>query len=223
MQKIVAIAALTAASLVAAPQVVVFDFGGVMTGEPNREAVVNFLRTSLHLSEKEFETVNQEKKAALKEGKTDEEFWMSYARAKGIELPANWGASFKCLMKEAIGVNPRMYALVEELKQQRYQVALLSNIDERLSKLIREFGLYQSFNPCLLSCDIGLEKPSPKAYEFLLKQLNVAAQDVIFIDDRAENVEAAKALGLDAILFVSEQQLREELTKRGIAINHSSD
>ena len=203
-------------SLIAAPQAIVFDFGGVLTGEPNREAVITFICQSFHFSAEEFEKVNQEKRQAVKQGKTDEEFWIAYAKNKGIKLPANWSASFKSVMKDAIGVNPEMYALVDQLKEQQIPVALLSNIDERLSKLIRDFGLYEPFNPCLLSCEIGIEKPDLKAYELLLIELNLPAKEVIFIDDRPENIEAAKAVGLDAILFQSEQQLREELSKREV-------
>lgn len=206
---------ITATSLIAAPQAIVFDFGGVLTGEPNREAVITFICQSFHFSAEEFEKVNQEKRQAVKQGKTDEEFWIAYAKNKGIKLPANWSTSFKSVMKDAIGVNPKMYALVDQLKEQQIPVALLSNIDERLSKLIRDFGLYKPFEPCLLSCEIGVEKPDLKAYELLLKTLNLPAQDVVFIDDRLENVEAAKTIGLDAILFESEQQLRNELSIRG--------
>lgn len=207
---------ITATSLIAAPQAIVFDFGGVLTGEPNREAVITFICQSFHFSAEEFEKVNQEKRQAVKQGKTDEEFWIAYAKNKGIKLPANWSASFKSVMKDAIGVNPEMYALIDQLKEQQIPVALLSNIDERLSKLIRDFGLYEPFNPCLLSCEIGIEKPDLKAYELLLTELNLPAKEVIFIDDRPENIEAAKAVGLDAILFQSEQQLREELSKREV-------
>lgn len=206
----------TASSLLAIPQGIVFDFGGVMTGEPNREAVVDFIRKSFGFSESEFEKVNLEKRAAIKQGMSEDEFWFSYARNKGIELPCNWRESFKIVMKDAIGINPNMYALVEELRGLNIPVALLSNIDERLSKLIREFGLYKPFDPCLLSCDIGMEKPDPRAYELLLKELHLPATEVIFIDDRQENIEAAKKLGLDAILFESEPQLRKELAKRGL-------
>jgi epoxide hydrolase-like predicted phosphatase len=205
---------LTATTLVAAPQAVVFDFGGVLTGEPNREAVVYFIQKSFNLSKEEFEKINQEKRLALKEGKTDEEFWLSYAKKKDVVLPADWGHSLKSVMKEAIGVNPQMVALVEELRGAQIPVALLSNIDERLSKLIRDFGLYESFNPCLLSCEIGVEKPDPKAYEVLLAKLDLPAKEVVFIDDRLENVEAAKKIGIDALLFESPQQLRKELLKR---------
>jgi len=202
-------------SLIAAPQAIVFDFGGVLTGEPNREAVITFIRQSFHFSAEEFEKINQEKRLAVKQGKTDEEFWIAYAKNKGIKLPANWSASFRSVMKDAIGVNPEMYALVGQLKEQQIPVALLSNIDDRLSKLIRDFGLYEPFKPCLLSCEIGVEKPDLKAYELLLKTLNLPAKDVVFIDDRLENVEAAKTIGLDAILFESEQQLRTDLITRG--------
>ena len=207
---------LTATSLIAAPQAVVFDFGGVLTGEPNREDVVNFIQNSFHFSKEEFEKVNLEKRQAVKLGKTDEEFWISYAKTKGIKLPSDWEESFRSVMKDAIGVNPQMYVLVNQLKEQQISVALLSNIDERLSKLIRDFGLYEPFNPCLLSCEIGIEKPDLKAYEFLLTELNLPAKEVLFIDDRPENIEAAKAAGLDAILFSSEPQLRNELSKRGV-------
>lgn len=206
---------LTATALIAAPQAIVFDFGGVLTGEPNREVVITFICQSFHFSAEEFEKINQEKRLAVKQGKTDEEFWIAYAKNKGIKLPANWSDSFRSVMKDAIGVNPEMYALVDQLKAQQIPIALLSNIDERLSKLIRDFGLYEPFEPCLLSCEIGVEKPDLKAYELLLKTLNLPAQDVVFIDDRPENVEAAKTIGLDAILFESEQQLRTDLITRG--------
>lgn len=210
------IAALAAASLVASPQAIVFDFGGVLTGEPDRNAVVNFICESFHFSKDQFEKVNLEKRAAIKQGMTDEEFWLSYAQSQDIQLPDNWSHSFKGVMKNAIGVNPNMYGLVEELRTLNIPIALLSNIDTRLSKLIREFGLYEPFNPCLLSCEIEIEKPDPKAYKFLLNELHIPAHDVVFIDDKCENVEAAKQLGIDAILFESEQQLRMDLIKRGL-------
>src|SRR5882724_11751542 len=78
----------TATALVATPKAIVFDFGGVLTGEPNREAVVSFLQKSFHMSKDEFEGINREKRLAVKQGKTDEEFWLSYAKTKGIELPS---------------------------------------------------------------------------------------------------------------------------------------
>ncbi len=215
MKRKLLILSLLATSLFGAPQAVVFDFGGVLTGEPDREAVVQFIRQSFQFSAEKFEKINEEKRAALKEGKTDEEFWLSYAKSKGIALPANWAVSFRSVLEKSIGVNPVMYALVNELKAEKIPVALLSNIDERLSKLIRSFGFYEPFDPCFLSCEIGIHKPDLKAFEFLVKELKLPAKEIVFIDDKLENVEAAKKVGLDAILFQSEQQLRSELKTRG--------
>lgn len=212
----VIMALFAATSLVAAPQAIVFDFGGVLTSNSNREAVVVFLQETFNLSNDDFERINQQKRLALKQGKTDEEFWVSYANAHGIKLPANWSESLRTVMKQAIGVNPKMYLLVDELRGRNIPVALLSNIDGRLAKLIRSYGLYEPFDPCLLSCDIGYMKPDVKAYNVLLTKLNLPARDIVFIDDKLENVESAKAFGLDAILFESEEQLRGDLVRRGV-------
>ncbi|MBX9923365.1 MAG: HAD family phosphatase [Rhabdochlamydiaceae bacterium] len=206
----------TCANLSAAPQAIVFDFGGVMTMEPNREAVVHFLCTSFNLSAEGFEQINQDKKKAVKLGKTDAEFWLQYAKDRKVCLPKDWVQNFNTVMKDAIGVNPEMYELVSQLKGNGTPVAMLSNIDDRLARLIHDFGLYEPFDPCLLSCEIGLEKPDLKIYDVLLKKMNLPAKDIVFVDDRLENVEAAQKMGFDAILFNSQEQLQKELAKRAL-------
>lgn len=205
---------MAAVSLFAEPQAIVFDFGGVMTTEFFRQVVVDFLQDSFQLSEEEFERANLEKKRAIKAGKTDKEFWLAFAKAKGIDLPSNWADELDAIMAKALNVNPEMYALVAQLKEKGIPVGLLSNVDERLGKLVGQFGFYEPFSPCLLSYEIGVRKPDPKAYTILLETLHLPATDIIFIDDRSENVEQAKALGIDAILFESPEQLRNELKKR---------
>lgn len=217
MVKKVMLSLLTACSaLSAAPQAIVFDFGGVMTAEPNREAVVHFLRTHFELSAEKFEQINQEKRKAIRAGKTDTEFWLQYAKDNNVYLPNDWVHSFNAVMKDAIGVNSEMYELVGQLKGKGISIAMLSNIDDRLARLIRDFGLYEPFDPCLLSCEVGLEKPDPKIYGVLLKKMNLPAKEIVFIDDRLENIEAAQKLGFDVILFTSQKQLQKELAKRGV-------
>lgn len=202
--------------LVAAPQAVVFDFGGVLTKEFDRDLVVRFLCDSLHLSKDDFEKVNLEKRHSLRKGKTDEEFWLSFAKEKGISLGTDWIHDFTAIRKKALSINDEMYQVAEELKKKKVVVALLSNVDDRLASFLRRAGLYQPFDPCLLSCDLQMRKPDPKIYEHLLKRLDLPATDVIFIDDKVENVEAAKNMEIDAILFESTAQVRQELEKRGL-------
>ena len=207
---------LVGASLFATPRAVAFDFGGVMVGTPDRKKVEHFVCESFQMSESDYEKANLEKHQAAESGVTDEQFWMAFARKKGICLSADWPQQYKTAIKGASGANAEMYALVEELKEKNVPVALLSNVDERHSKMAREIGLYQPFAPCLLSCEIGVEKPDPRAYEILLRQLNLPSADVVFIDDNQENVAEAQKIGLDAILFQSPDQVRSELKKRAL-------
>jgi len=104
-------------------------------------------------------------------------------------------------------------------KRKGIPVALLSNIDDRLAKIIKEFDLYAPFTPCILSCEVGLEKPDPKIYELLLQEIQMPANQILFVDDRKENIDAALKLGFDAIVFSSQAQLEKELQLRGISID----
>lgn len=210
---------LTATTLCASPQAVIFDFGGVMTGESNREAVVEFLCESFQLSKDEFLLINSRKREAVKDGMTDEAFWLTYAAEQNIILPLDWVSQFKDAMRQAINPSQNMYALVDELKNTHLKVGMLSNIDTRLANIVRDFGLYQPFHPCILSCDIGVEKPDEKAYKILLSALHLPKNQVVFIDDKKENVYAAKCLGIDAILFESYEQIKKELENRGLLSN----
>jgi epoxide hydrolase-like predicted phosphatase len=205
----------TTLSLVAAPQAVVFDWGNVI-GFDDRSIVVKFMCNSFHFSESEFESANLEKRKAMKEGKSDIDFWLELAQKKGIQLPSDWAEKYTATLKESVGADPKMYLLIDELKKNGVRVGMLSNIDDRYIKLIRGFGFYDPFEPCLLSCEMGLQKPDPKAYELLLTKLDLPAKEVLFIDDLSENVEAAKKIGIDALLFESPEQLREELLKRDL-------
>lgn len=207
--------AITATSLFATPEAVVFDWGNVI-GFSDRSIVVNFMCDSFQLSENEFESANVDKRKAIKEGKSDVDFWLDFAKKKAISLPPDWSRQYTTILKKSVGADAKMYALIDELKEKGVRIGMLSNIDDRYTKLIRSFGFYQPFDPCLLSCEMGFEKPDPKAYELLLKTMDLPGEKIIFIDDKAENVATAKTLGIDAIVFESEQQIRHELRKRGL-------
>lgn len=208
----------TTASLSAAqrPKAIVFDFGGVMTDNSHREIVVSFLCETFQLSASDFEEINQKKKRAIESGMTDVEFWLKYAREQEISLPDDWVDQFKGAMKKAISINGHMYAMVDALKKQEFVVGLLSNVDQRLGNLIRDFGFYEPFDPCILSYEIGFAKPHPGAYQALLQALDLPPEKIVFVDDKIENVTAAKELGIDAILFQSTTQLMEEFIARHI-------
>lgn len=197
-------------------RVVVFDFGDVMTTKFDRKSVTQFLSDSYNLSELELKKINRKKKRAFKKGLTEEQFWLQYALKKKIELPPDWSSSFKAIMKNAMNINPEMLQLVDELKEAKIPVALFSNVEAHLAHLLKEFGFYDPFDPCILSHEIKAKKPNQEAYECLLQQLDVPAETIIFIDDKRRNIKAAREIGIDGIRFESAKQIRKELTKRKI-------
>lgn len=211
MLKKMALTLIAASALSAAPQAVVFDWGKVLA-DPDRKPIVEFLCDSLGISFEEFEQINRQKHAEIPEI----EYWIQCAEKQERALPDDWRQRYRSVSRSALNVNDEMYALVEELKANGIPVALLSNVQKRYADLIRSFGLYAPFEPCLLSSEMGVSKPDPQAYEFLLKELSLPASEIVFIDDRQENIEAALNAGLDAIQFESPSQLKKELIQRGL-------
>ncbi len=71
-----------------------------------------------------------------------------------------------------------------------------------------------------LSHELGLVKPEPASFLRVLELERCAPADAIFIDDRAENVDAAVALGMDGILFAGAAGFRRALADRDITLHY---
>ena len=81
---------------------------------------------------------------------------------------------------------------------------------------IETFGLRGYFDFFFSSCYVGVRKPSPQIYRLALDVLQCDPDEVVFIDDRAGNVDAAAALGIHAIRYQGVEQLERELARLGI-------
>ena len=58
----------------------------------------------------------------------------------------------------------------------------------------------------MVSGFVQMVKPNADIYERLMKEYGLESSDCVFIDDRAENIEAARALGMKGIVFESYEQ-----------------
>ncbi|MBT9330435.1 HAD family hydrolase [Paracidobacterium acidisoli] len=114
-------------------------------------------------------------------------------------------------------VNEQMLAWVEALQKAGVPTAILSNMGEDLLRYMRqEFAWLAAFDHHTWSCEVGLIKPDPAIYTWTCEKIGVPPQEALFLDDRAENVEAAKTVGLYAIQFRNVDQLRVELESTGL-------
>ena len=102
----------------------------------------------------------------------------------------------------------------------RYFMATLNNeILELNVYRIEKCALRQYFPVCFSSCFLGLRKPDEAIYRTVLQITQRLPEECIFIDDREINLECPRELGMNTILFKDAEQLRAELTSKGVHTN----
>ena len=103
---------------------------------------------------------------------------------------------------------------VAKLKEKGYGIYILSNYSEELfSKHTDDAPFTRLADGIVVSYQIHITKPDEKIYKYLLDKYNLIAEECIFFDDREENTEGAKRLGINAVTVTSREFLLEELDK----------
>jgi putative hydrolase of the HAD superfamily len=114
-------------------------------------------------------------------------------------------------------LNEEMLVWVVALQDAGFPTAILSNMGaEMLCYMRQEFGWLAHFQHHTWSCELGIAKPDPAIYIHTCERLGVAPEHTLFLDDKPENIEAAASVGLQAVLFHSVEQLRQDLEDRGL-------
>jgi putative hydrolase of the HAD superfamily len=101
--------------------------------------------------------------------------------------------------------------LLRRVRRTGIQLALLSNAPEPIAQAIDHSRWSRHFDHCYYSCRLGAAKPDPRAFQIVLRDLGAKPDEVLFIDDRAENTAAARNLGMRTITFTSASALDREL------------
>ena len=118
-----------------------------------------------------------------------------------------------------------MWELVRRLAAAGNRLAILSNTNPVQWEYITDgrFPLLamgqptSAFDWAILSYEVGAMKPDRAIYDAAIERAGVAADEVFFTDDRLENVEGARAAGIDAVQFVDCDGLVAQLRERGVA------
>ena len=105
------------------------------------------------------------------------------------------------------------------LRQRGIRTYALTNFSaETFPLAIARFPFLNDFDGTVVSGIERLVKPDPAIYRLLMQRHAVEASRAVFIDDRLENVEAARKLGLHAIHFVDAKALRPALRGLGLDV-----
>ena len=92
-------------------------------------------------------------------------------------------------------------ALIHDLKAAGYKLYVLSNMSREFIDYLRQQPVYKYFDGEVISCEEGVVKPMPQIYNILIQRYELDVDHTMFIDDRIENVEVAKILGITPFHF----------------------
>jgi 2-haloacid dehalogenase len=115
------------------------------------------------------------------------------------------------------GEIPGTVAVLERLSQAGVPLYAITNYSsEKFVETTQRFPFFALFRDIVVSGDEKLLKPEAAIFRLCLDRNGLQAEDCVFIDDVAKNIDGAKAVGIDAILFRSAEQLEAELKERGL-------
>ena len=96
---------------------------------------------------------------------------------------------------------PGAREFVELCRSRGYGTYVLSNASDLFFTYFNNFGPLSDFDGAVVSCQEKLLKPEKEIYQRLLERYDLAPEECLFIDDRRENVDAARALGMEGHVF----------------------
>ena len=108
-------------------------------------------------------------------------------------------------------INNNVLSLAKKLKKQNYKIGILSNLTPQTRHMLFDQKIFEPFEYQFFSDVISLAKPNPKIFYHVSKKIGRTKKDIILIDDKKENVEAAIKFGFNGIHYENFTNLKSDL------------
>ena len=120
----------------------------------------------------------------------------------------------------AIWQFPYVKEWIRSMKTAGYHVYILSNYGEHTYRKTREDSLdfLSLVDGAIFSYEVKVIKPDAAIYEALCKKYNLIPEECVFLDDLPANIDGAKAIGMQGIVFTGLKEALEELKKAGVEL-----
>jgi putative hydrolase of the HAD superfamily len=115
-------------------------------------------------------------------------------------------------------LQPDTVHLVAGLAAAGMRLAVLSNAPDDTAQAVHGLPVARHFQHLVFSCHLKLAKPDPECFRAALGVLQAEPADVIFLDDRPDNVAAAAALGIRSARFTDARTARADLAGYGVSL-----
>lgn len=116
-----------------------------------------------------------------------------------------------------IGEMPGMKALMKDLKAKGYRLFGLTNWSVKVYGTMDAYPeIFSLLDDRIVSSEEHLIKPDPAIYQRLVDKFSLKAEECLFADDRPENIEGCRKVGMDGVLFTTTEKFIEDLKSRGV-------
>lgn len=197
---------------------VLFDYGMVLSAAPDPNAWAR-LRTITGLREEILHREYWAHRHAYDRGDlTAEAYWNKIAAETGIVLtPTQLTQLITADVDFWSTLNPPMLRWAERLQRVGIPTGILSNMPDAMETGLRARHRWiEAFNHHTWSHALNLAKPEPAIYLHAAEGLHTPPANILFLDDRPENIEAAIAVGMRAIQYTTHQAFEQEMHIRGL-------
>lgn len=196
---------------------VLFDYGLVLSGPPD-PAAWNRLKRLLNAGETMFHDAYWSHRDAYDRGSlTAEAYWRQVAADLGRTLDE---ATIHQLIDADTDVwtqpNQPMIDWAATLQHAGMKTGILSNIGDAMEReVLARCPWLADFTHYTFSHRLKMAKPEPAIYRHAAEGLQVAAANILFIDDREENIAAACAAGMQAVRYTTHDAFLRAMKDRG--------
>ena len=191
---------------------IIFDYGNVLC-EPQEPHEVRAMADALGVDLEPFkEKYWRDRRTYDRADLGAAEYWN---RIAGRELYlGELGAVIELDNNGWLHRRERTLAWVGQASQKGLRTGLLSNLPVSLRDALEQVDWLPEFDVRTYSCTLRRIKPEPEIYEDCVGGLGLKPEEVVFLDDRPENVRGADEVGIRGLLFESPDQAASELAAR---------
>lgn len=198
------------------PRAVIFDFGGVVCFHPTNEKydrLAELLGVPTSRLYELFWANRIDYDAGLLDSRA---YWSRVTEAAGKTLD---GTLLRTLIDHEIHLwdnyDRRVLAWIAQLRANGIRTGMLSNLPPPLGAALRGTpGLLDPFDHLTFSYELKIVKPQPGIYHDAVRGVGVEPAQALFLDDRPDNVEGARAIGMHAELYSTWEAFLEQAAGR---------
>jgi len=181
---------------------VIFDYGNVICRPPTQQQLCD-AAALCGLSVDDFVEAFWRKRREYDRGSDARAYWQDIAESSGRVFDE---ALIAEMMRREVDFwsrfDDRVLSWTRDLRTAGLRTSILSNLPRTLGERLRsEAGFLDHFDQVTFSYELGFIKPEAQIYQHAIEGLEVEPAEALFLDDRPENVEGARAAGIHAEVF----------------------